>query len=262
MVKQKRLDIQPLTLVAEIAEELCSLPAVATFGWMKRAARTLARLHPDAVTTIALAHSEEDGWFVPRDFAGSIGSRRLSSMIAVVDGLMADLRSDCVREHFADCEEGNPLLGRTNQPRSIFAPTRMILPDRLHPTRMTVLYPMMPAAEAAPRRILCADFFLTQSQERFNATTCGVLEALMPLLGRIVRKAFANVEQTVEISDKEGEVLRLLQQGLTIKQIASELERSPHTVHDHVKSLHRKVGACNRGELLAKTFGLFERSEV
>ncbi len=83
----------------------------------------------------------------------------------------------------------------------------------------------------------------------------------MPLLARRVVKAFADSRHVLELSPREGEVLRMLQQGKTVKQIAFKLQRSPHTVHDHVKSLHRKLGACNRGELLAKTFGLFERED-
>jgi len=47
------------------------------------------------------------------------------------------------------------------------------------------------------------------------------------------------------------EVLRLLTQGLSEKQIAGDLGLSAHTVHDYVKALHRRLGVQNRGELLA-----------
>jgi DNA-binding CsgD family transcriptional regulator len=260
MVTQENLDIQPLALVAAIAEELCSLPAVATFGWMKRAARSIAKLHPEAVTTVALAHYEEDGWSVPRDFTASLGSGRLSSTVAIVDGLLRDLASESVDEHFAACQTGRPVLGRTNLPGGVFTPTRMMLRDRLHPTRLTMLYPMTRADGMKPERILCVDLYLPQAKGRFSPGAYLTLEAVLPLLGRRVQNTFTDIDHTVELSPREGEVLRLLQQGLTVKQIAQELQRSPHTVHDHVKSLHRKVGACNRGELLAKTFGLFEKS--
>ena len=40
-----------------------------------------------------------------------------------------------------------------------------------------------------------------------------------------------------------------------MREIADALERSPHTVHDHVKSLHRKLNASSRGELIARTLG-------
>jgi len=57
------------------------------------------------------------------------------------------------------------------------------------------------------------------------------------------------------LTRREQEVLDRLAQGLSVKEIGEALGRSPHTVHDHVKSLHRKLGASNRGELIARAFG-------
>jgi two-component system nitrate/nitrite response regulator NarL len=57
------------------------------------------------------------------------------------------------------------------------------------------------------------------------------------------------------ISLREREVLDMLVEGLTVPEIAGRLNRSPHTVHDHVKSLHRKLGAKSRGELVAAALG-------
>jgi DNA-binding CsgD family transcriptional regulator len=47
------------------------------------------------------------------------------------------------------------------------------------------------------------------------------------------------------------EVLGLLSRGLSEKQVAADLDLSVHTVHDHVKALHRRLGVQSRGELLA-----------
>lgn len=52
------------------------------------------------------------------------------------------------------------------------------------------------------------------------------------------------------------DTLRALARGLGEKQIAAELGLSPHTVHDHVKRLHRHFGVASRGELLARCFGI------
>jgi DNA-binding CsgD family transcriptional regulator len=57
------------------------------------------------------------------------------------------------------------------------------------------------------------------------------------------------------ISEREREVLDLLVLGLSVRQIAEELGRSTHTVHDHVKSLHKKLNANSRGELVARALG-------
>jgi DNA-binding CsgD family transcriptional regulator len=57
------------------------------------------------------------------------------------------------------------------------------------------------------------------------------------------------------LSIREQEVLDQLITGRSIKEIAHTLSRSPHTVHDHVKALHRKLGARTRGELIARALG-------
>jgi DNA-binding CsgD family transcriptional regulator len=54
-----------------------------------------------------------------------------------------------------------------------------------------------------------------------------------------------------ELTPRLRDVLRQLARGLSEKQIAGELRISPHTVHDHVKALHRRLGVSSRGELLA-----------
>lgn len=53
----------------------------------------------------------------------------------------------------------------------------------------------------------------------------------------------------------EVRVLELLVEGRTVREIATEICRSPHTVHDHVKRLHRKLGATSRGELISRALG-------
>lgn len=57
------------------------------------------------------------------------------------------------------------------------------------------------------------------------------------------------------ISERECETLGYIVQGLSVREIAEKTGRSAHTVHDHVKSLHRKLGANSRGELVARALG-------
>jgi DNA-binding CsgD family transcriptional regulator len=40
--------------------------------------------------------------------------------------------------------------------------------------------------------------------------------------------------------------------GASEKELAHELNVSPHTVHEHIKAIHRAFGARSRGELLAR----------
>jgi DNA-binding CsgD family transcriptional regulator len=73
------------------------------------------------------------------------------------------------------------------------------------------------------------------------------------------RRAGAVAEETraidtdgVELTPKLKEVLELLLQGDSEKQIALKLKRSIHTVHTHVKRLHKAYDVSSRGELFAR----------
>jgi len=57
------------------------------------------------------------------------------------------------------------------------------------------------------------------------------------------------------LTDREQGVLDLLIEGHSVRVIADRLGRSAHTVHDHVKNLHKKIGASSRGELIARAMG-------
>jgi len=54
------------------------------------------------------------------------------------------------------------------------------------------------------------------------------------------------------LTPREAEVANLLCEGLAAKQVARELYISVHTVRDHVKAIHRKVGVGSRAELLVR----------
>lgn len=51
------------------------------------------------------------------------------------------------------------------------------------------------------------------------------------------------------ISTRENDVLQLIVQGLTDKEIASQLGIAPSTVHQHTRHLLLKLGASNRVQL-------------
>jgi DNA-binding CsgD family transcriptional regulator len=53
-------------------------------------------------------------------------------------------------------------------------------------------------------------------------------------------------KQPVELSRRQTEILKLLAEGLSNKQIASHLSVAPGTVKQHVYTLYRKLGVTNR----------------
>ena len=58
------------------------------------------------------------------------------------------------------------------------------------------------------------------------------------------------------LNSREEEVLRLLAQGLSVKEMAKALGLSPDTVKDHLESLYGKLLARNRVEALEKARSL------
>jgi DNA-binding NarL/FixJ family response regulator len=66
---------------------------------------------------------------------------------------------------------------------------------------------------------------------------------------RVQRLSGGEGEKGVEpLTERETEVLQLLTQGLSNKQIAVRLHISEHTVKFHVSSVYGKLGATNRAE--------------
>jgi DNA-binding CsgD family transcriptional regulator len=88
----------------------------------------------------------------------------------------------------------------------------------------------------------------------------GIIELFRLMLIELAERATIALGQTelskaAWISPREQQILDMLVLGHSVREIAVSLGRSPHTVHDHVKSLHRKLAAQSRGELVAKALG-------
>jgi len=59
-------------------------------------------------------------------------------------------------------------------------------------------------------------------------------------------------EEGARLTPRQRQVLAQLMAGASEKELAYELNVSPHTVHEHIKAIHRAFGARSRGELLAR----------
>ncbi len=60
-----------------------------------------------------------------------------------------------------------------------------------------------------------------------------------------------STDSAIELTEREREVLALLVKGLSNKEIAKQLHRSPFTVRHHVSQLIKRLGAANRAEVAA-----------
>lgn len=54
------------------------------------------------------------------------------------------------------------------------------------------------------------------------------------------------------LSDREMEVLQLIATGATNREIAAELNLSPHTVKEHTSTVYRKLEVRNRAEAVQR----------
>jgi DNA-binding NarL/FixJ family response regulator len=54
------------------------------------------------------------------------------------------------------------------------------------------------------------------------------------------------------LTEQQAATVRHLVDGLTNKQIAAAMSRSPDTIRDHVRSAMRKMGAKNRVQVAVK----------
>lgn len=76
-----------------------------------------------------------------------------------------------------------------------------------------------------------------------------------PMSPSIARKVMAYFHQSNEaasaiVSEREMDVLRLIDQAYTYNEIGEQLHISPNTVHVHIKKIYGKLHAKNRAEAL------------
>jgi DNA-binding CsgD family transcriptional regulator len=82
----------------------------------------------------------------------------------------------------------------------------------------------------------------------------GAVSHIMVLLERIAEKHSLNYEGVAErftLSKREVEVVRLICEGFTNREIGEKLYISEHTVKDHIKNIMRKMEVASRNELVA-----------
>jgi DNA-binding NarL/FixJ family response regulator len=78
-----------------------------------------------------------------------------------------------------------------------------------------------------------------------------------PMSPKIARKVIhefqdENVEDQYILSQRERDIVKCIEQGLTYKEISLRLKISSHTVHTHIKNIYEKLQAKDRSEALVK----------
>jgi two-component system NarL family response regulator len=78
-----------------------------------------------------------------------------------------------------------------------------------------------------------------------------------PMSPKIARKIIMEfqdegLDEQYLLTQREKEIVREIEKGLSYKEIASKLNISPHTVHTHIKNIYEKLQAKNRSDVLVK----------
>lgn len=225
------------------------------------AAGTLSLLDPGATAGVLLAPIGEDG--VVRGFEAAGVARNESPDVATPSSpAIADLRWRL---------ESMPMLGwrpdrHAENPRLSGGRLSQIVPLGWRETPSYSIFGTLQPSEVfvgvatvdgGPRdRRLGAWVALSGAR----APAAGMADVFLAVLDQVAHAASHAIGQrapgrSLWITPKEQDVLDRLILGYSVREIAAELGRSPHTMHDHVKSLHRKLGASNRGDLIARALG-------
>lgn len=222
--------------VARVVARLAALPAVPVRDWLDRAAAALSAMAEGSICVALMARVGAQGSAVAHGSAGVGG--------AADQALAGMLRAGVRRMHHAGL---TPVAGgacvRVGMPEEWLASA---LGRQLGPATV------VGAATIEGGWTLLA--YVASGLE--PQTAAAVLEAVLPLAAAAAARALGPaLAHDSWLTRQEQGVLELVVRGMSDREAGAVLGRSPHTVHEHVKSLHQKLGTRRRAELAARYFG-------
>jgi DNA-binding CsgD family transcriptional regulator len=268
-------------VTARVMTRITRLPAYASEDWCASAARAVLPLHEPSTATVMLASFDDQERLVSIGMlpgaAGSAateiatGQRATSPAIALLDANHPDL----VRLVGGLAEAREPGWG---VPMSRHECRVISLRATLGESAWTSTPAGMRWTALGAADVLCGICALPSSPDvfvlaeiglsahpggngtsaRFDPADIAIFEAVLPALAAAADRAAAlgpDGPPVKTLTPKEVAILDLLIDGLSVAEIADKLGRSPHTVHDHVKSLHHKLGVRRRGQLVSRALG-------
>lgn len=237
-----------------------ALPGVPTLDWCQLAARSLSAAFPGSVVVVRLLDQTpaSGAWVAVNE--GAYDSFRAAGLdpgdLSFEGESVAGwwLTSEAAS---SDAPAGEPCFSPVERVRGFerWGGSGLFRGWAEKGVPEVILGSLVTAADAdrGARRLIVVEL----GQNGAVSEDSDILGSLLPELAKRVALAFGAepFAGPDPITDREHEVLDLLVRGLNVREIAEELSRSPHTVHDHVKSLHRKLHAACRGELVARALG-------
>ncbi|MBX3407855.1 MAG: response regulator transcription factor [Phycisphaeraceae bacterium] len=269
-----------LAACIKITESVCSLPAVATQDWCDRAASALLGIHQPSICVCMIGEADSRGNIARQEATGVAGCYvaevtttvgRPASSAAIVAFDPNDATLARVRTSFAQARDLSWAPGPIG-PGSIVtgSPEQFGLGPNWQMSGLGKRWADVPytsltlglaaLGSAANGRSLIVEFARTGPGPTDPESDADLLRAvLVPMARRALLAVGSDPTDGAHwLTAREQVILQHLLLGKSVREIADELGRSPHTVHDHVKSLHRKLRANSRGELVAKALGHVE----
>ena len=252
------LNAEQLQSVARAAGAIARLPAVPTQHWCQDASTAVQHIRPSSfVLTTVLSHdSAEDGAPIIEATGGiapaaSSGKDDLARMhgdgVGAPGWRIADVlqgeRTSTARLRDIASSSSWPLTLAGKRWKRLGVNELLVGAGCLHPENSN--------------RVLIVELGAGADYPPFAQSDTLLLAAMLDLLTARAAAAFGYmpVSAASTVTPREEEILELLTLGYSVREIAERLKRSKHTVHDHVKSLHRKLGASSRGALIARFLG-------
>lgn len=222
---------------AKLVESVCNLPGAPVPNWGELAANALHQLSPTGLVAVTIATNQPNSPSTDVQCVGikcdnaervQIATRRLQRPIAhnqpTKPGIQ-NLSQHALLRELASADFAQASLWTASktlrESGDLWLNLYVVLPrlaDNLH--------------DAA----LCETIFSVLSTRAEHA---------LPSSNGVIRW----------LTRREAEVLDQLVLGYSIREIAEILTLSHHTVQDHVKHLHTKLEAGNRGEVVARALG-------
>ena len=255
----------PLGLTKSILG-IAGLSSAPTFDWSTQAAKALAPLHPQAMIGVVIARHDHTRNRLSVESSGVLQNPSIQSPPSG-----GQLRSSLERL------VASPLSkDATPNKAGLVAPIAHVFPYASTSKAQSVW-----TDPAAPNQCLIACAALPGTDNQTNDTSLAILIAIatespahptidpvslsMALAAMTMKAAGAitpdNAGKIHWLTQREQIILDHLIIGMSVRQIAESIDRSPHTVHDHVKNLHRKLGASCRGQLITRALGHQDASE-
>ncbi|MGJ8637190.1 MAG: response regulator transcription factor [Phycisphaerales bacterium] len=259
---------------------IAALPSAPTFDWTTKAAQAIARIHPQATIGLIVATLNKDHSRITAESTG-VGHHWESSTPMNNESRAGNPPNPEHERCALDRIDATPIhLPQTALSTGYLTHASKLLPswfahtlsdpwNTSHPdisTQTIAAYAPIYAIDDSTNPNTPCLLAITRADPHSLPNLALLLSEAMSAIVHKARITFdtpalnnrlANFNPTPYqwLTQREQTILDQLVEGKSVRVIAECIGRSPHTVHDHVKNLHRKLNACSRGQLIARAIG-------